>query len=417
MDTKSSVYPLIDRAEKLLATDIRYLLKGSFWLSGGQGISTAISLLMAIAFANLVNPTDYGSYKYLLSCAGLLSLFTLPGLNTAINQAVAKGKDGDFWKAFYYRLAGGGATTVIGFCFAIYYFLEQDFNLALGFFLIGLISPIMESASIYNAVLSGRKLFAQATIYNFFSQAISSIVILSTILITDSAWIILASYLTSYTFFNILFTFIIGKKGNLNATGEPHTIGFGIRYSFINILSGIASYIDSIILWHFLGPIQVATYAFAQAATNPAKGLLKSILNLALPKFATRDLAEIKKNLPKKMWQAFALIIGPVIALIFILPLVFKLLFPAYIAAIPYAQVLALTLIMFPEKLMGILFIAKLKEKQLYTLNTVNSVVKIILVIILIPLYGIWGAVWAVVLQQIFASLLSLTLFWQMKTN
>ncbi len=406
--------PYLDQAERALKTDVRYLLREGSWLSGGQGVSSVIALLMAIAFANLVSPTTYGGYKYLLSFAGILSILTLSGLNTAVTQATARGLDGSVWTAFKYRLSGGFFLTLIGLIISTYYYLAGNNWLAAGFLLISIFTPFMESAIIYTSVLSGKRLFRLSATYNVISQLIASLIIFITINLTDEVWIILLSYLASYGSLNLFFLFKVTREQLKNGDTDPETIKFGLRLSGISVLGSVANYLDSIILWHFLGPIQVATYTFAQATITPSKTLMKSFFNLAMPKFAAGDLAEIKRTLPAKMLKAFGLVILPVVALILIIPIVFQLFFPAYLVSIPYAQVLALTLLFFPEKLMGIMFTAQLKERQLYTLNIVNPIIKIILLLILIPLYGIWGAVWAILIQQVLASGLSLYLFQQL---
>ena len=404
----------LDATERFLATDVRYLLREGSWLSLGQGCSSIIALLMAVAFANLVSPTAYGGYKYLLSFSGILAILTMPGLNTAVSQAVARGLEGSFWQAFHYRLKGGLVLTVISFAIATYYYFAGNSWLSMGFLLIAIFSPLMESALIYTAALSGKKLFRLSTTYSLISQVIASLVIFITINLTDEVWPILLSYLASYSLLNLYFLHRTGKNQIHNQLTDPATIPFGLRLSGVNMLASISNYLDSIILWHFLGPIHVATYNFAQAAITPGKTLFKSLFNLAMPKFAARETHEIRRTLPLKMLKAFGLVIIPIIVFILIIPWVFKILFPVYEQSIPYAQVLALTLLLFPEKLMGIMFTAQMKEKQIYTLNIVNPIVKIGLLLILIPLYGIWGAVLAVLGQQVFASLLSLTLFFRL---
>ncbi len=53
-------------SEKYIKTDMIYLVKGGFWLTLGQIISSVSSLLLVIAFANLLPKETYGIYKYFL---------------------------------------------------------------------------------------------------------------------------------------------------------------------------------------------------------------------------------------------------------------------------------------------------------------------------------------------------------------
>ena len=90
---KTKIYKLLRWSEKYTKTDMVYLAKGASWLTSGQIISSFAIVLLAIAFANLIPRETYGTYKYVISVVGALSIFTLPGINTAVVQAVARHND------------------------------------------------------------------------------------------------------------------------------------------------------------------------------------------------------------------------------------------------------------------------------------------------------------------------------------
>ena len=80
-------------SQKYTKTDMLYLASGSFWYVAGQVITSLSTLALAVAFANLVSPEVYGTYKYVLSLAGIFSIASLPGISTAIARAVARGNE------------------------------------------------------------------------------------------------------------------------------------------------------------------------------------------------------------------------------------------------------------------------------------------------------------------------------------
>ena len=104
---KNWFYRFLKRTQKYTGTDNVYLAKGGFWLTLGQVVSMASAFLLAIAFANLLDPVTYGNYKYILSLLGLLGIFTLDGMRTAINQAVARDLEGSFYTGFKTKLKWG----------------------------------------------------------------------------------------------------------------------------------------------------------------------------------------------------------------------------------------------------------------------------------------------------------------------
>jgi O-antigen/teichoic acid export membrane protein len=81
-------------SQKYTKTDMVYLAKGGGWLSIGQVVEKLSALGLAIAFANLIPQETYGTYKYIISLGGIIAIFTLSGLRTAVTQAVARGYEG-----------------------------------------------------------------------------------------------------------------------------------------------------------------------------------------------------------------------------------------------------------------------------------------------------------------------------------
>src|SRR5688572_902048 len=108
-------------SEKYLKTDMVYLAKGGFWLTLGQAVSSAAGVLLIIGFANLLPKEAYGTYKYVLSIAGVLAAFSLTGMSVAVTQAVARGMDGMLRVAAKIQLRWGLLVTLAASAFGIYY--------------------------------------------------------------------------------------------------------------------------------------------------------------------------------------------------------------------------------------------------------------------------------------------------------
>ena len=77
------------RGTELAGLDLKYFASGGFWTTLGQGINAILAFALTIAFANMIPKETYGIYRYILSIAGILNIFTLKGMNTAVVQAVA----------------------------------------------------------------------------------------------------------------------------------------------------------------------------------------------------------------------------------------------------------------------------------------------------------------------------------------
>src|SRR3989344_6820392 len=98
---------LVRWSEGYTKLDMVYLASGSFWITLSQAGSTIVSLVVLIAFANLLTQEDYGTYRYILALAGLLNIFSLTGMKSSVARAVAMGQDGALRAAVRHQLIWG----------------------------------------------------------------------------------------------------------------------------------------------------------------------------------------------------------------------------------------------------------------------------------------------------------------------
>jgi len=84
--------------KKLKAVPRRHLKigKNAAFLFGLNGFRSALGLVITYFLVRALSQESFGEYNFLLSLIGLLSIFTLPGLNEAIMQSVARGKVGTY---------------------------------------------------------------------------------------------------------------------------------------------------------------------------------------------------------------------------------------------------------------------------------------------------------------------------------
>lgn len=398
--------------QRWLGTDLRYLGSNSFWLSAGQGASAFASFGLALILANLLSPSTYGTYKYALSVFGLLSVFTLSGMNTAVMVAVARGADGAFWPAFKTKvrwglLAGLGSAAV-----AVYYLLRGANELGAAFLVGAALLPIMDSLTIYGSIFAGRAKFKASTWYGVATQAFI-VACLAVAAVAGAGVLGLAvTYLAATTASRAICLVATLRREPL-APGKPdeETVRYGKHLSVSGLIGSLVGQADSLIVYHFLGPAALAIFALALAPVAPLKTLLKSVLNLAFPKFSQHSWEELRGSLLRKALRAVLLVLPGVAAVVVVLPYLYQLFFPQYLASAPYAQAYALTLLLFPEKLIGVALTAHGAQREIYIMNTTNALVRVSLFLVLVPLWGLWGAMVATVGQYLVALTLSLSLF------
>lgn len=408
---KQKIYKLLKVSEKYTKTDMVYLAKGGFWLTAGQMVSSICSFLLAIAFANLLPRETYGVYKYILSIASLLAIPTLSGIDTAITQAVSRGYEGSFIKGIktkiYWGLLGGLASLIL----AVYYYFNNNITLAFAFLIVGIFVPFMDSLLIYNTLLFGKKKFKISTRYNIIIQILSFAIMISVLFLTNNIFLIVFACFLSNTLFRSLFLFITIKKFKPNKKKDPKTIPYGKHLSLINVILTIADQLDKILIFHYLGAIELAIYTLAIAPPVQIRKLCKNITTLAFPKLAQHKISEIKNTLPIKIFIFFLVMIPIVIIYILIAPYLYKFIFPQYTEAIFYSQIFVLVLLLYPKGLMMTIFTTHLHKKKIYFISTIMPLIRIGLLLILLPLYGILGTILAIIGTELISLILLIFLF------
>ena len=397
-------------SQKYTQTDMVYLAKGGFWLSLEQIFSTVSSFLLAIAFANLLEPATYGNYKYILSIVGLLTIFTLPGMGTAIIQASARGFEGSFYSAFKEKIKFGAIGSLSAIGLSIYYFLEGNYTLPIPLLISAIFLPLWQASTIYRGFLTSKKLFDVNVKYSTLTSIIYVSVMTVTLFLTKNIYWLVLSYFASNTFLNYFFYCLTKRKLKPNKKEDIKTLSYGKHLSLVQVIGTIAGQLDKILIFHYLGANQVAIYSLAMAPPDQIKGLLKKVQSLTLPKFAPKTKTKIKRNLWKKL--LFFLVIVSVITIIYIIlaPLVYKIFFPKYLTSIHYSQFFAISLLTTPTVLLRSIFQAKATIKESYYVTLFNGIIKILLMFVLVLLFGLWGIIWAIVISRFLTFFFSLWL-------
>jgi len=410
--TRTKIYNLLRWSEQYTKTDMVYLTRGGFWLILGQIISTACSFLLAIVFANLLPKEIYGVYKYALSVAGAISALSLTGINTAVTQAVARGFEGTLKKSISIQLSWSIIMFLASITGAGYYFAQGNNILAVMLLFIAVTLPLSTSTNTYTALLVGKKEFKSAakysTISSVFISAASFIILLFT---KNPLWLVLV-YLLSTTGTNIFFYFYSIRKFRPNKKNDPTSLSYGKHLSLIVFLGTAISYLDNILVFHYLGSVALAIYSFASAPADQMKGLSKTLSTLFIPKIAPQSLAKANETINKRIPQL--IFVGLLTALIYIIliPPFFQIFFPKYLDSIWFARLFGLNVMLMPvNTVIGSAINAKLVEmpkKWLYRFHISIQTITIGSLLLLAPTWGITGVILSKTLSTFVSILISL---------
>jgi len=174
--------------------DMVYLAKGGFWVTFGQSVTSILSLILIIAFANLLPKETYGTYRYILALAGMLNILTLTGMNSAVGRAVASGDEGALKASVKYQLKWNLIILAAFWVLSGYYVINGDAIFATSFFVLGIFVPSTLAFNTYGAYLDGKKEFKIANILSIISVFVYIIGVLSAILLSGEVIWLIAAY-------------------------------------------------------------------------------------------------------------------------------------------------------------------------------------------------------------------------------
>ena len=305
----------------------------------------------------------------------------------------------------------------LGLAGAIYYFARGNSEIGFGLGAIALLAPLVNAYSTYSSYLAGKREFRRAFLYGNIVTASYYVSIFFVILFaTDAAFLIFVNLgvnalTTAFVYFRTL------RHTAPNGLTDPETITYGKHLSVMNAFGTVINQLDSVLVFHFLGPIQLAVYSFATMIPERIGGLLGFIGTAAFPKFANRTLQELRGTIVSQTARAATLGAVAAIAYALFAPLLFHLLFPKYLDVIPYTQVYAVVIMFIGANLVSLALQAKRLKAELYVMSFVSPVLLIGLQLPLLLSYGIWGMLWARIISDIVNVTVGIALLYRASRN
>ncbi len=390
-------------------------IKNFGWLSSSQLITLTSSFLLSVAFANLLLPETYGIYRYLISLANIIAISSLSGINVSLATSIAKNKDGDFGNSLKAKLLTGLLGTLGGLVFASYYIWKQNSILGYALVIVSLLAPITDSLLIYNSILQGKKDFKRISYYSGFSQIIFAISIFFSIYFSENIYIIIVTYFSSLILGRFVAFKLTTSKFILNKERDPGTINRGFHLSFNSIITTVVANIDKLIIFTYLGTIELAIYSIATIPVDHIRGVFKNLSTIVLPNYATQEVSSIKNGIFKKILILSLLCLLIMGLYIILAPLIFPIIFPRYSESIPLTIISAFSILAIPALLPSTMLQAKAENSLYYRYNVVSSLTQIILLFIGAYYFKLIGVVVARTLGQLW--LFAISFYYSRKIN
>ena len=390
-------------SERYTKTDMVYFTSSGFWISVSQFVYVPLALGLSIAFANLVPKDVYGTYRFILSLASIISIFALTGIDAALPQAVARGYEGMLRRGFATYLRWSWMTISAAGLIATYYFLHGNHLIAYSILLAGACAPLFAGANLYSEFLSGRKEFRIGALCGALQVIFSTAVMLAVMLLTKGVFPLITAYFVSNMLGALaLYAYVVWKL-RPNDNVDPESVRFGYHVSITNVISTVADQLDRLMVFHLYGAAQLAEYSFAIAIPEYLRSSTKAVMILAIPKYAVRDRATAAGTVIMKVALFCVVLLTIILLYILAAPYIFSLIYPKYLAAIPYSQVYAFAILAGAGNIPVAVITAHRAVKEQYLQTVGNNLLRIVLLVVFSLVYGLWGIILARVIGRLLA--------------
>ena len=415
-DLKNRTYNFLRWTEQWTGTDMIYLASGTFWIQTGKIVAMGLSFISSIAFANFLPQEIYGNYRYILSVFGFLTIFTLSGMDNVIINASARSHSDLALAAIKEKIKWGFGGLFLGLGISIYYLIMKNMVLAESLLIASVFTPFFDPLFSFNSIINGKKKFKLQTTYALIIRITTTLVLISTIYLSQNIVLITLIYFVSNFFLRIIFfrktiKNVLNQDLEIKSLNSKDELSFGKHLSLMGVIGQVSIYLDKLLVFQFNSGAILAAYYLAMTPFKQIQTLLGGINTLALPKFSQNTLENIRKTLLHKIAKLYLIIIPIIIAYFLSADFIFEKIYPQYLSAVFISKIFMLQLLFFPTNMIGTVFTAHSQQKNLYIASTSYAIIRIILILILTPIFGIYGAVSAILITGFINSIINLYLF------
>lgn len=405
-----------------MATVIRTIGEGTFWISSSTIVLKFIGLATVFLILSHLGVAEYGTLELVLSITTLLSIFLLPGLDSMISadMSAEKGRGelnrarallkSFFWLQMMLGTLAGAAVFFGAQYFADLYTVPQYYVQFIS--LLFLLSPIRVTFSI---VFKVHLDFLLQSMVGFVEECIKLGCIVFFFFYTDMdiGGVLLANVLAQVVMLVILSPWALSYwkgmvGGDIAVTPKPWELLYDHgKWGVLSTYMG--NFARSLRLWiiqRMLGPEAVGIYAVAIGLVGHTTALmpLSTTIGPLLAQFSY-DPKRFTRLLNKSIkYQLMGNIIVATLAAI-VFPPVLGILFPTYQSAFPLFRVMLIG--MLPGAVTSVAtpaFVALKLQRSFFFSMLYKTVLTGILSYGGILLFGIWGVAFESIMTAVFQS-------------
>ncbi len=393
---------VLNRLSRFLNIDVQYFVRSGFWTYLGYGGALLCRLVLLIVMARVADKGFYGEYQFISTILFTFMVFSMPGMDTAIVQSVARGYESSFFSGTRSKLRWSlmGSVALVGVSLFFKFVRPQPFWHV--FLAMAVLFPLFAAISSIMAYYRGKEQFDKAALYEVLLGVLGMIAGILALLLTKSLFaIMISSMIVAILVF--VFAYLKLARNVKRSPVDKNIVSYGRHVTFMSAINFLTPFADRFVIAFIAGFEVLAVYTIATSIPLTLSFCGKLFSSLLLPKLSRAHSGHAYRI--KTLFWEFALVSAVmVVVVILVMPWLIPFVFSEkYVESVRYAQVALIYLMFFvPTSVLYAFFQGRKLVKLLYAYNLGTGVLELVLLALMTSFYGVWG----VILSKVIVGLL-----------
>ena len=237
---KEKIYSFLIFTQYFTRTDNIYLAKGGFWLILAAVTANILGIVLAVVFTRLSTKVIYGQYQFVFALIDTFLILSLPAINTAVMEAVVRGKEKSVLLAIKRRLQFGLTGSLVFLLIGIYFYVfKQMFLLAGAFLGVAIFFPFYNIVNTVFAYYDAKKKFYLPQIFHILMRLVMGISVVTAIILWNNIFAIITIYLITNGVMNLVILWYFKKTEKLKEETDLGIVDYGLQLTYANIIPEI----------------------------------------------------------------------------------------------------------------------------------------------------------------------------------
>lgn len=393
----------IFRELALRSPDRRRLYEGVAFIALLRVCQLVAGLAATYFLARSMSKDAFGEYNMVLNTVGILTIFSLSGLNNSLMQAVARGYAGTYRAtvpiAFGSSFIGSAVLAVMG----VWYLQQAQAQMGQALLTAALLFPFAHGLVQWKSIITGGERFGKLLVHDGATSIVTYGSVIGAVYLYPGQYVFpIVLTLAVPALYNVILTATHLRQIPPRAPVEQQNIRYGITTSVYSGLGAIGANVDRVLLFWFLSPTALAVFVAAGRVPDLLSGIMQDVSAVLAPRLA-KQLSYTSRL--DRVFRLLSLLYGAVIVLFAFtaMPFVVTFLFgDNYADAIPYAQALACSVVAGNLANLRFRFVrSRVDARGFRDVTLVSSGIRLVAFAILVPSFGLVGAVIAIFLYRL----------------